>query len=963
MIKHEVTRRHQSNEVHIVTFLRHSCCLLFVFLLSRYPALSQCSNSTTSFEKCVSIDSNTKLLPQTKLELLYSLKRNIEKCGLIRDSAYLITLIKTAKYCYQKNVDSAIRYSIQALQINASLKKPVSKQIIINACFNTANYYKYSLQQSKALLFFDTVIALCRVSDFEDYLTESRFRKAEMYSSLGDHQKVVEESTLGITEALQRNDTNHYVMFLNFRADGLMKQNYLTEAVKDLETAIRIEKIKNSVFSDQQDTMQYWLATSYNKLALIYQKQDAFAKAETYFQQAIRLCPKLPAYYLTIASDYNDLGNLYLSMPDETTKAKDNYFKALAYADQCDATSKGLLSLMIFENLAEVYRQEHVFDKATNYYTAACNQLHLKTTNFLFTNFTVSQLSVVEYRDLLFTLLFGKTSFLIQLYKETGKQAYLNACIATAMLTDSLLTKTRHETIGDNSKLFWRNETKTFFTNSIEACYLLNQAEKAFYFMERSRAVLLNDKWKELSANLHLPPRDALLQQQLELKILEQKQRISSLDSSSTLFKKAQDSLLLTIDRFEHLIKSFEKSYPAYYRYKYADDTLSLSSLRAYLNSTNGSFVYYYLNDSVIYVLGISRTSSKFIRIAKDDLDSRQIFHFIQLCSNKQELNRKYNEYLQLSQNLYNKLLKPLQLSKGNVAICTDNFFIPFEALCTDDKGKHFLINDYSFNYVYSARSLINPFVINRKPKADFAGFAPVSFSPALNVFPLINSSIALKETSQFYDSKKLFTQQQSSRNNFFKQASEYSIIAIFSHAQADTTDKEPVLYMQDSLVFLSDLQRLNNPATQFALLSACQTNTGKTANGEGIYSLARGFAAAGIPAISATLWKADEETVYQLSAKFNENLAAGMNKSDALQQAKLWYLQTCDRKHAMPFYWANMVLIGSSNPIVFTKADHSWLWILLAITLVLAMLATVFFLYRQRRRKIIGKSMQQSYP
>ncbi len=95
---------------------------------------------------------------------------------------------------------------------------------------------------------------------------------------------------------------------------------------------------------------------------------------------------------------------------------------------------------------------------------------------------------------------------------------------------------------------------------------------------------------------------------------------------------------------------------------------------------------------------------------------------------------------------------------------------------------------------------------------------------------------------------------------------------------------------MQDATIHLSELQRLNNPATKFVLLSACQTNVGKTATGEGIYSLARGFAAAGIPSVSATLWNADEETIYNISNSFNKYLSEEMNKDEALQKAN-WIL------------------------------------------------------------------------
>ncbi len=146
-----------------------------------------------------------------------------------------------------------------------------------------------------------------------------------------------------------------------------------------------------------------------------------------------------------------------------------------------------------------------------------------------------------------------------------------------------------------------------------------------------------------------------------------------------------------------------------------------------------------------------------------------------------------------------------------------------------------------------------------------------------------------------------------------------------------------------------------SNPSIQFVLLSACQTNIGKNATGEGIYSLARGFASAGIPSVSATLWKADEGAIYKISTKFNEYLAQGMNKSEALQKAKLWYLQTADHEHTMPYYWANMVLIGSSQPLVLTHSNHLWVWISAIVVGVVVIVFLLYFFYYNNKSAAIA--------
>jgi hypothetical protein len=103
----------------------------------------------------------------------------------------------------------------------------------------------------------------------------------------------------------------------------------------------------------------------------------------------------------------------------------------------------------------------------------------------------------------------------------------------------------------------------------------------------------------------------------------------------------------------------------------------------------------------------------------------------------------------------------------------------------------------------------------------------------------------------------------------------------------------------------------------------------GKAATGEGIYSLARGFAAAGIPSVAATLWKADEQTIYAISKKFNEYLSEGINKDEALQKAKLYFILNNSSEKMLPYYWANMILIGNTDAIgLTTKHNNYWWWI-----------------------------------
>src|SRR5205809_3209004 len=271
-------------------------------------------------------------------------------------------------------------------------------------------------------------------------------------------------------------------------------------------------------------------------------------------------------------------------------------------------------------------------------------------------------------------------------------------------------TQIQHEQLGEQSKLYWRDKTRDLYSIALEACYLSGDSKLAFFFMEKSRAVLLNDKLNEIGASAHLSAADVTKQKKYQIKIVELEQKLSAVSDSSKEYQIIQLQLLDAKNNFEQYIKSLEQKYPAYYQYKYADEVPSLKNLQGFLAKNEQSFVHYFIGDTITYILSITATTTKLIRLSQKDFNKNELAQFLQLCANKEALNNNYNSFAGLSNSIYKNIFQPLQLPKGRIIICADNIVIPFEALCSDKTGKHFLLNDYSFSYVYSARFLMKQF-------------------------------------------------------------------------------------------------------------------------------------------------------------------------------------------------------------------------------------------------------------
>ncbi|MFT4017536.1 MAG: CHAT domain-containing protein [Agriterribacter sp.] len=753
-----------------------------------------------------------------------------------------------------------------------------------------------------------------------------------MSLQVGDYQRCIDDCTKGIYVVSKTGEHDVQTALYNQRAQSYLYLKELNHVLADLDSA----KKKATIAKNENE-----LATESKTRALLAVELNNYEEALQLFLKCIQYRTSTGDFQ-QIADDYTDLGNFYLKRKDYT-KAIDNYKRTLSYATKAEDAERLCKG---YANLGEVFFLQDAiagYKRSVEYYQQALAVFGINEPSIL-KNPTLQKLSSIGNTDLLFVILGNKTKLLLQLFKSTNRKEYLNACIGTGMLMDSAITEARREQTGENSKLYWRNETRRFFENILEACYLAEDVSHAFYFMEKSRAVLLNDKLNESAASIRLPEAENLKEQAFKLRLVEAKMQMNIHDAD---YDKNQLKFLQIKDEFERFVKTLEQKYTAYYKYKYEDDTPSLNALQERLVYNKETFVHYFIEDTVLYILAVDEKNARMLKPGHQQFHAGDLKLLMDYCSNKQKLNSDYSGFAAHSYKLYNSLFAVLDLAPGRIIISQDNTLIPFEALSKKQDGKQFLLYDYTFSYVYSASFLLKQ-MSNRNAIADFIGFAPVSFMPNLKIPDLKNAAIALQKSADHYNNMLLLENNRATRNSFLSKISDYNIVSVFSHALADTVNNEPVLYMQDSVINLSELQLLNNPATQLVILSACQTNVGRNETGEGIYSLARGFASAGIPAVSATLWKADENAIYQISDRFNEFLSGGFRKDEALQKAKLKFMEGNSNEKLLPYYWANMVLIGKSDPVnLLSKNSISaivW-WVICCMGIVSSVLIIKYYL------------------
>src|SRR5262249_47404324 len=98
-----------------------------------------------------------------------------------------------------------------------------------------------------------------------------------------------------------------------------------------------------------------------------------------------------------------------------------------------------------------------------------------------------------------------------------------------------------------------------------------------------------------------------------------------------------------------------------------------------------------------------------------------------------------------------------------------------------------------------------------------------------------------------------------------------------------------------DGILTALEVAELNLTGVELAVLSACETGLGASAEGEGLLGLQRAFAVAGAKTTGTRLWSGDDAATRQLMVAFYGRLwreGKPLGKLEALRQAQLAMLR-----------------------------------------------------------------------
>jgi len=572
----------------------------------------------------------------------------------------------------------------------------------------------------------------------------------------------------------------------------------------------------------------------------------------------------------------------------------------------------------------------------------------------------------------------------LEAFKQNKRVKDLKLAQTQYKKADSIISLFRQEIHNSNDKIFFSDKCHSIYFGAMESFLIEYEKtkkplalEKAFQFTEKGRAVLLRQALvkSEIKEFLEIPPKAIILEKELAIdKAYNQsslaKEKLSKSPDAQTI-EKIETQLFKINTTQDSLQKVLKASHPKYHVLKYKNDVIDIKEVQKNLKPETTFLEYHYL-DGLSYVFSISKDNSFVQKLDTEGIES-DIEIFLKSIINKETALFKTKAH-----ELYQKLIEPIadKLKGQQLIIVPDGplWNINFDLLLSkadalnNPKDFSYLLRNFRIGYANSATAFLSS---KRERKVTTSGEClAFSFSnqkveqdeDSMSFSVLRNSKVDLpgtrKEISQIAKvlDGNYYYGALASEENFKMHAPNYLILHLALHGEVnDQKPNDSRLFFtntkdnaEDNYLYAHELFSLKLPA-ELAVLSACNSGSGKIASGEGIMSLGNAFQYAGTKSLLLSKWELADNVAPELMRHFYRNLKKGMSKAKALQQAKLSYLEGASFNRLHPFYWGSFYLLGDNNPIIFNAPTKLWYFIILGLLVFLVF----WYTYNRFKRKL----------
>jgi CHAT domain-containing protein/Tfp pilus assembly protein PilF len=862
-------------------------------------------------------------------------------------------------YAQQGDYDKAGAAFGESMQILENISQPDDPDLA-NRYLNTGRFMLLIYKDKESLEYYDRAESILSKTVGPDHpdLGSLYQNKGQLFIHLADYEKalIYFKKALAIAE-------NHFPAEHPNILQLYMNIGYVYEKKEDIKEALAYYE---KSIPDNKDNPA--LVKTYSNMASLYTNLNKFDTANSYYEKAMQTALNL------LGPDHPETGLLYtrygyfLMKFGNAKKSKDLILKALVLSKK----HFGLKSREVSNNFAYLGNYEMV----ANNNSAEALRLYQQALISYVADFNSEDyaenpnLDTIIPDRYLMNALNGKADALYSLAGNKGSPdiTLLKLSLQTSKLATGVMERLRRSYQNEESKLIIASEERSTYQNTIKVAARLYELthdkqylQEAFTYADRGKSAVLLASVKDLQAIQvgNIPESIRKLEKSLKLslgsynRLIYEENQKDNPDQNKIRFWDGRTFELEA--RYDSLVGVLERDYPDYYTLKFSEPSIQLEQIQEQLEPGR-SLIEYTVTDTLLYIFVINNKQFDLVTRKIGPAFLNNIRNITASTGSNDLMSIRKDDYLRYTQAayaLYRDLLLPVtavsQDKKLIIVPDSEIGYLSFDMLLNapadttsmDFRKLSFLIKDYVISYSTSAtlqfsmlekkdkRAARNLLALapdyNNLTDLNKNGFTDESGN-TVYLMPIPGVEEEIKGIRKAIGGKTLMGPRATERA-FKKEASRYNILHFAMHTLIN--NEEPML---SKLVFYQDNDSIEdgmlntyelfgmNLNARLAVLSACNTGSGRLIEGEGIMNLARGFIYAGVPSIVMTLWSVEDQTSATIVKKFYRYLDNGEPKDEALRKAKLDLLDEGDMLHAHPYYWAAYVSIGDYSPMPSSK-------------------------------------------
>lgn len=682
---------------------------------------------------------------------------------------------------------------------------------------------------------------------------------------------------------------------------------------------------------------------AYIDRAMIEIGAQNYKAAETYLLQSAKVSEAIDRVYSRHAS-YAYLYEMYLQ--------NNEFEKALQYSKMAKA--------LMQEHLEKDYKVKIITDLFI-----AESHLGLKQLDSaqIILDEVAENLPLYEnVSGLKIQLLALENGVLLENYIQNGSDSDLDKAYGNIeKLIKQIVAGKRNYNYQD-SKIFYSKSIVPYIDKSLQICHLKYKQSKnplvlntIFKLMEINKSSILLDGITDFKLKTQKGIPEAVMEGEAKtnkdlLAVNETIYKIKNDTAAATLKLSAlYDEQLKLNNKIDSIQNYLKEEFPDYYNSRNLSEAKSLDFYQKNILKKNQCIVEYYLSEERLYRLVISNNEIAF----KEILNSKELMEQVEKLLSKLHQRENIDD---LRKAVAASLLPVFNDSTKEIIFIVDGSLsqLPFEIL--DYKNKY-LLQNYYISYAGSLQLYQEQVEIHKREKVNvnWLGFAP-DYKDNF----LASNKKEVQKIGDLMDGKYALGAE-ATKQNFLNLGTQASILHLATHTALDKANpmlNKMIFYDNGKDPFELTASEIYGLKLQsdLAVLSSCETGGGIYEN-DGIMSMSRAFAYAGVPSTVMSLWKVPDAQTSTIMINFYKNLEQGQGKNEALANAKLQYLDNVKQpelKH--PYYWAGFVISGDISPINDNFSGW-WYFVLAGVVLIV-----IYILFKRRNQSNFSKSSKDSF-